>query len=631
MAPVSGSFSPADNGTYTVAVVNGQVADVAGNTVLGVTLGTFTVAVGTATTPTYAATQAVSVGSRPNSVAIADLNGDGKLDAVSASPTANNVSVRLGNGDGTFGAVQSFGLATRPTRAIVADINGDQKPDLVTAGATNANLVVLIGNGDGTFQTGTSLPIPIGADAVVATDLNGDGKVDLVAVLRLSDVVAVLINNGNGTFQAAQFVAAGGTPSALVAVDLNADNKPDIVTSNASGVRVLLGNGDGTFQALQAFGLGVSHGALTAADVNGDGKPDVITGNFTRNSVTVFLGTGDGTLQAPSSVLARGGPLAIIAVDVDNDGDLDLAVANSGGRDGTILLGNNDGTFGNEQALLASDFPIGVAAGDLNADGKVDLVFASAGTNSTGLGVAVANWSTPTVTVVAVPSNVSSTPVGSLAVVFSQAVTGFDISDITLTRNGGANLLTGAQTVTTGDSINFTIGNLASLTAAEGSYTLTVGAGGSGVLNAQFNPLLGNAQTTFVIDTAGPGAVLTGIATLTTDGPVVFTVTFTDASGVSVNSTENALLVTGPNGFSRVASWTTILSSNGSPRVRQYFINGSDVDDFREINNGTYTVSLIAGLVLDVLGNAATGAVLRTFIVSIDSTRRRRCCRRSRR
>jgi len=123
-----------------------------------------------------------------------------------------------------------------------------------------------------------------------------------------------------------------------------------------------------------------------------------------------------------------------------------------------------------------------------------------------------------------------------------------------------------------------------------------------------------------VIDTAGPAAVLTGIATLTTDGLVVFTVTFTDASGVSVNSTENALLVTGPNGFSRVASWTTILSSNGSPRVRQYFINASDVDDFREINNGTYTVSLINKVVLDVLGNAATGAVLGTFIVSIDST-----------
>src|SRR5207247_1298633 len=94
--------------------------------------------------------------SDPGSVAIADVNGDGKLDIIVSNQNAGNVSVLLGNGDGTFQGHVDYGAGSQPFSVATADVNGDGKPDIVCTNFGDSTVSVLLGNGDGTFKTATT-------------------------------------------------------------------------------------------------------------------------------------------------------------------------------------------------------------------------------------------------------------------------------------------------------------------------------------------------------------------------------------------------------------------------------------------------------------------------------------------
>lgn len=177
---------------YSVAVtdVNGDgkpdiiVANSATDTVgvlLGNGDGTFQTAV------TYA-----SGGSVPSSVVVSDMNGDGRPDIVVANwcdsidfcdQTDGTVAILLGNGDGTFQGATSYDSGVNGTDSVaVGDVNGDGKPDVVVVPASSGTntLAVFLGNGDGTLQP--AIPFDSGgsvARAVAVADLNGDGKPDV--------------------------------------------------------------------------------------------------------------------------------------------------------------------------------------------------------------------------------------------------------------------------------------------------------------------------------------------------------------------------------------------------------------------------------------------------------------------
>jgi len=197
-------------------------------------------------------------GNGPNVVAMADLNGDGKLDIVVGNWCANNtvpcpgssVGVLLGNGDGTFkpGVAYASGGVYLPFVAI-GDLNGDGKPDIVAANCGNAlnnhcigaggNLGVLFGNGDGTFQPAVTIPLGgggYGAIAVSIADVNGDGKPDLIAAGDCANggCGGVLLGNGDGTFQPEMpFITGGLIVFAMVVGDVNGDGFADVVIGAA--------------------------------------------------------------------------------------------------------------------------------------------------------------------------------------------------------------------------------------------------------------------------------------------------------------------------------------------------------------------------------------------------------------
>jgi FG-GAP repeat. len=197
-------------------------------------------------------------------VQLADLNGDGNLDVVAShvepehpvGTPGNAISVLLGNGDGTLQSDVEY--AIRPSDAFrvaidlaIGDLNGDGKPDLVTANfGTHADVSVLLGNGDGTFQSHVEYPVE-GDTAlltgVAVADLNGDGKLDLLVTSNITDSstehgnLSVLSGRGDGTFPTSTQLSVGNDiPLDATIGDLNGDGKLDVVSTAIDSTRAVV-------------------------------------------------------------------------------------------------------------------------------------------------------------------------------------------------------------------------------------------------------------------------------------------------------------------------------------------------------------------------------------------------------
>jgi hypothetical protein len=351
------------------------------------------------------------------SVAVADVNGDGKLDLFVANGNQQDnsdgsVGALLGNGDGTFQPAVTYDSgAAFADFVVITDVNGDGKPDIVVANTGKNNgedgsVGVMLGNGDGTFRTAVTYDSGgQGPVSVTVADVNLDGKPDLLVANGCfgisncaSGQVGVMLGNDDGTFQPVVTYGDGGLlPTQVAAADVNGDGKPDMLVANfypyslePNSVGVRLGNGDGTFQSEVFYGTGGTNGAtsVVAADVNLDGKLDLLFVTF-GGGVGVLLGNGDGTFQ-PATTYASGGSNnggpGLAVADVNGDGKPDLLVANYAGYCAPncggaldVLLGNGDGTFQAVASYSSGGYGAqSVAVADLNAIGKLDAVVANA-------------------------------------------------------------------------------------------------------------------------------------------------------------------------------------------------------------------------------------------------------------
>jgi hypothetical protein len=244
----------------------------------------------------------------------ADFNGDGKLD-LAIQDGLSNTTVFLGAGNGGFLQQQVF--RSFNTGAATADFNGDGKLDLAIGGF---KVSVRLGNGDGTFGDPV-LNSPVDDSVPAIGDFNGDGKLDFV--INGGGFLYVFLGNGDGTFQTpvGYNVPNGGNSVAIA--DVNGDGKLDIITN---GVSVLLGNGDGTFTNFGGVNLGgnASSTSVNIGDFNGDGKLDLALYSSVNNAIEILLGNGDGTFQNPIQVATGTNLTSLVMGDFNGDGKLDL-------------------------------------------------------------------------------------------------------------------------------------------------------------------------------------------------------------------------------------------------------------------------------------------------------------------
>jgi len=314
-----------------------------------------------------------AVGTRPQSVAVGDFNADGRPDLAVANEGSNNLSILLGNANGTFQPPVNYAVGTNSTSVAVGDFNADGQPDLAVTNSGNNNVSILLGNGggSGTFQAAVNYAVGLIPRSVAVGDFNADGLPDLAVANNNTSNVSILLGNGNGTFQAAVNYAAGSTPRSIAVGDFNADGRPDLAVANfgSNTVSILLGNANGTFQAAVNYAAGSFPFSVAVGDFNADGRPDLAVANSNSNNVSILLGNANGTFQAAVNY-AAGRAVSVAVGDFNADGRPDLAVANFDSNNVSVLLNTTpNGVVVSQQPASVSICPSGTATFSVTASG----------------------------------------------------------------------------------------------------------------------------------------------------------------------------------------------------------------------------------------------------------------------
>jgi FG-GAP-like repeat len=174
-----------------------------------------------------------SGGTHAGSLAIADFNGDGKLDIAVSNFSSNTIAVFLNQGAGTFAApiLNTIQIPNGLGPVILGDFNEDGKPDLVVGTIAGPEVaLVLLGNGDGTLTQSASIPNSFGFFHGRAADLNGDKHLDYIGCGNGNMQIA--LGNGDGTFQAVTSPPPGPFPNVYDGCDVgyfDSDKNLDIL------------------------------------------------------------------------------------------------------------------------------------------------------------------------------------------------------------------------------------------------------------------------------------------------------------------------------------------------------------------------------------------------------------------
>ena len=276
-----------------------QIADIDGDTRLDILTANSggTGSVGVLVNKGFGAFQAASAipaGGALTSIAIGDLNNDGRLDVVAT--TANDVSVVTNLGSMKFSSPVFFPSGESSRSPSIGDFNGDGNLDVAAAnsdGTTGNSISVLLGDGHGGLTPSTTYPVDRRPMALGCADFNGDGLLDLASANFAGNDITMLANSGSGRFGPFGNVTVGAQPQGIAVGDLNLDGWPDLVVTNYldNTISLLINSGTGTLHNVSNLATGNGPLGVVVADVNGDGKPDIIATAAQSGTVTTFLNT----------------------------------------------------------------------------------------------------------------------------------------------------------------------------------------------------------------------------------------------------------------------------------------------------------------------------------------------------
>jgi hypothetical protein len=303
----------------------------------------------------------------PGAIAARDLNGDGAADLCVMTRDENEkreyLHVYLGDGAGGFaegkGSPVVLSATTPPSykpMIRLADVNEDGKVDAVTACGRRNTVEVLLGDGRGGLRLGPVVKLEPGQDryGLAVGDVDGDGHVDLVigssAKPEGPGQVATMRGDGKGgfseTFRSKLSVPAGFAMKTLA--DVDGDGKSDLVLLDGKRLSVMKNKGGGAFAPPSGapIDLGAPAYAVVVTDTDHDGHADLVVATVAapaaqfESKLVVLLGDGKGFAPAPGAPLSAGRGAYTLAVgDVDEDGRVDLAASSFEGDAVTVWLG----------------------------------------------------------------------------------------------------------------------------------------------------------------------------------------------------------------------------------------------------------------------------------------------------
>lgn len=290
----------------------------------------------------------------PGDIKLGDVNGDGLLDLCVTNSEGAAVDIFLGNGSGRFSLAPGSPFVARASADFtaqslqLADINEDGKLDIITTNNRQNTFATLIGNGRGGFSQGPTATFLAGEGryAFAFGDLDGDGHLDVAIVSGGAGELAgpgrlvVLRGDGKGAFKSSGETALPQSPRYVTLGDLDGDGRTDIViTHGGNQLSILLNRGGGKFAPAPASpdDVGGLAWAVVVADVNRDKQNDLVLA--TENSVTVLLNGKSGLAPAAGSPFAAGPGAYYLAIgDVNQDGEPDVVASSFEGKAVTVLL-----------------------------------------------------------------------------------------------------------------------------------------------------------------------------------------------------------------------------------------------------------------------------------------------------
>jgi hypothetical protein len=359
----------------------------------------------------------------PTEVRIADIDGDGRADIVTAAQLSTSLSAREGRvvvrrqtAPGVYAAPQTYVVGMYPWKLVVADMDGDGAPDLVVADAgppqSGAGAVWLLRQNPadrGSFLPAQRLAVTASEpDGLAVGDVNGDGAPDVVVTSALPGTpgASVLLQNPaqRGSFQAPAAIALPGLASAVAIGDLNGDGRDDLVFrvilssfqgDSRSTLALVYQQPDGTLAppVTLAPQSGLNSNSLTLIDLNGDGRQDIVEfltpccDGYVARITALLQQSGGAFTQVDTSLAGVRGIDGAAVADLNGNGRPDMAIVGfyPEGSPSTVYSRLNlfwqdgSGAFGLAQSLSLPISASCVAAGDLDGDGLADLAVLGSG------------------------------------------------------------------------------------------------------------------------------------------------------------------------------------------------------------------------------------------------------------
>jgi len=333
--------------------------------------------------------------SNTTSVAVGDLDGDGKPDLAASNLANGSISVIRNTGtpgSPSFAPKVDYTVGSEPDGVWMIDIDGDGKLDLVTSVTSDQKISIQRNTsvpGAISFAPVVELTGVMSAQAVIAIDIDGDGRPDLVSSK------SVFLNKseaGNISFYPKfDYNSSAGAETSVT--DIDGDGKPDLIVVSATGNKVTVFRNIST-NGVVAFGAPldlatISPNSVATGDIDGDGKPDIAVVDGIGTTISLFRNTSSGSISFDKRIDLPGthGPVRVRLCDMDGDGQLDMLVASL--TDAKVTVYKNISHPGLPAFSPGIDFstgtlPMALAGADIDLDGKNDIVTTG---NNTGLSI----------------------------------------------------------------------------------------------------------------------------------------------------------------------------------------------------------------------------------------------------
>jgi len=376
------------------------------------------------------------VGPNPNDIAIADLNGDGLPDIITADrgelhdpreerPANDELSILMA--DKAFEYTRrhpSLKAGSAPYAIAIANVDNLKWPDIITVNflaSRQRHISVFLNLKDEDVFSPFEFKIPEtgmdylrhrdgegiplftvpGLTSVLVRDLNGDGLRDLLATGWSSDIILFMAGHSETIFASPQYIPVSGGPCAMALSDLDGDGIPDLVVTlyTTGEIALFRGTGKGGFIPMTRFKTrGELPTTVVVEDMNNDGKPDIVTSHaHTDDSIVIFYGDGPFSYSMSQELMLGKDRntleheiRAIAVADLNGNGRKDIVAACHASGNVVVLLNTSTDSsarqqFRTETYAFNPGKPRTLKIADLDNDGHPDIAVALWSTNSVAL------------------------------------------------------------------------------------------------------------------------------------------------------------------------------------------------------------------------------------------------------